>query len=144
MSSNIAFLIKCGKILVKNTEKPTFLILNSYSILRTALSKFHINLLNFEHLSNQRTKTTLRLVRDTYPICSDGCEQHTTLCANVVLFIKKKKNSKIAFVNCLLIDGYSQLFWPRLFEDWIMLSTVMSWACAVWVTCQPFATHCYD
>ena len=137
MSSNIAFLIKCGKIHVKNTEKPTFLILNDYSILRTALPKSHVNLLNFEHLLNQRTKKTLWFLRDTYPKCSDWCEQHTILYANLVLFILKKKNSKIAFVNCLLIGSYSQLFWPRLFEDRLMLYTFTSWArhCHVMSTC---------
>ena len=40
--------------------------------------------------------------------------------------LKKKQLKNIAFVDCLLIGGYSQLFWPWLFEDWIMLSTVMS------------------
>ena len=59
LSSSIAFLIKRGKIHVKNTEKPTFLILKDDSILRTALSESPITSLKFEHLSNQRTKTTL-------------------------------------------------------------------------------------
>ena len=44
---------------VKNIEKPTFLILNDDSNLRTALSETRVNLLKFEHLSNQRKKTTL-------------------------------------------------------------------------------------
>ena len=52
---------------VKNIEKSTFLILNDDSNLRTALSETRVNLLKFEHLSNQRKKTTLWLVRDTYP-----------------------------------------------------------------------------
>ena len=67
LSSSIAFLIKRGKIHVKNTEKPTFLILKDDSILRTTLSESPITSLKFEHLSNQRTETTLWLVRDTYP-----------------------------------------------------------------------------
>ena len=50
--------MKCGKIYVKNTEKPTFLILKDDSILRTALSESPITSLKFEHLSNQRTETT--------------------------------------------------------------------------------------
>ena len=48
--------MKRGKIHVKNTEKPTFLIPKDYSILRTALSESRITSLKFEHLSNQRTK----------------------------------------------------------------------------------------
>ena len=112
MSSNIAFLIKCGKIHVKNTEKPTFLILNDYSILRTALSKSHVNLLNFEHLLNQRTKKTLWFLRDTYPKCSDWCEQHTILYANVVLFILKKKKLKNSFC--------------QLFVNWQLQSIVLA------------------
>ena len=128
MSSNIAFLIKCGKIHVKNTEKPTFLILNDYSILRTALSKSHVNLLNFEHLLNQRTKKTLWFLRDTYPKCSDWCEQHTILYANVVLFILKKKKLKNSFCQLFVNWQLQSLFWPRLFEDRLMLYTVTSWA----------------
>ena len=72
--SGIAFLIKRGKIHVKNTEKSTFLILKDDSMSRTALPNPP-----FEHLSNQRTKTTLWLVRDTYPKWSDWCKQHATL-----------------------------------------------------------------
>ena len=112
MSSNIAFLIKCDKIHVKNTEKPTFLILNDYSILRTALPKSHVNLLNFEHLLNQRTKKTLWFLRDTYPKCSDWCEQHTILYANVVLFILKKKKLKNSFC--------------QLFVNWQLQSIVLA------------------
>ena len=52
---------------VKNTEKPTFLVLKDDSIWRPALSESPITSLNFEHLLNQRTKTTLWLVRDTFP-----------------------------------------------------------------------------
>ena len=66
MSISIAFLLKRDNIRVKNTEKPTFLILKDDSILRTAPSESRVNSLKFEHLSNQRTKTTLWLVRDTY------------------------------------------------------------------------------
>ena len=44
---------------VKNIEKSTFLILNDDSNLRTALSETRVNLLKFEHLSNQKKKTTL-------------------------------------------------------------------------------------
>ena len=39
--------MKRGKIHVKNTEKPTFLILKDDSILPTALSEFPITLLKF-------------------------------------------------------------------------------------------------
>ena len=44
--------VEHGKIHVKNTEKPTFLILKDDSILRTTLSESPITLLKFEHLSN--------------------------------------------------------------------------------------------
>ena len=64
LSSSIAFLIKRDEIHVKNKEKPTFLILKVNYILRTALSESPVTLLKFEHLSNQRTKTTLWSVRD--------------------------------------------------------------------------------
>ena len=35
--------MKCGKIYVKNTEKPTFLILKDDDILRTAISELESN-----------------------------------------------------------------------------------------------------
>ena len=56
MSSSIAFLINCSKIHVKNTEKPTFLILKDDSILQTPLFESPITSLKSEHLSNQGTK----------------------------------------------------------------------------------------
>ena len=79
LSRSIAFLLKRGNIHVKNTEKPSFLIQNDDSIVRTALSEFCVNSRKFEHLSNQRTKTTLWLVRDTYPKRSDWCKQRIPL-----------------------------------------------------------------
>ena len=79
MSSSIAFLINCSKIHVKNTEKPTFLILKDDSILQTPLFESPITSLKSEHLSNQGTKKTIWLVQDTYPKLSDWCKQHTTL-----------------------------------------------------------------
>ena len=58
--------MKRGKMHVKNTEKPTFLILKDDYILRPALAESPITSLKFEPLLNQRTKTTLWVVRDTY------------------------------------------------------------------------------
>ena len=43
----------CGIILVKNTEKPTFLILKDDSNLQTVLPESPISWLKFEHLSNK-------------------------------------------------------------------------------------------
>ena len=90
LSSSIAFLIKRDEIHVKNKEKPTFLILKVNYILRTALSESPVTLLKFEHLSNQRTKTTLWSVRDTCPKRSDWYAN-----INVIFFKIKKKNTKI-------------------------------------------------
>ena len=100
--SSIAFLVKRGKIHVKDTEKPTFLILRDDCIQRTALSESPITSLKFEHLSNQRTKTTLWLVRDTNPNAaiwlvrdtyskrSDWCKQHTILYTLTYILFKKR------------------------------------------------------
>ena len=52
LSSSIAFLMKLGKTHVKNTEKPTFLILKDDSILPTALSESPITSLKF-HVPNE-------------------------------------------------------------------------------------------
>ena len=68
-------------------------------ILRIALSESPIASLKFEHLSNQRTETTLWLVRDTYPNAAVWLVRATyhSLYANIdVIFFgnKEKKNSK--------------------------------------------------
>ena len=66
LSSCIAFLLKRGKIHVKNTEKSTFFILKDDSILRTALSESPITSLKFEHSQTKEQKRR-----------SDWCEIHT-------------------------------------------------------------------
>ena len=60
---------------VKNIEKPTFLILNDDSNLRTALSETRVNLLKFEHLSKNDTLIGARYI----PQCGDliDAKKHT-------------------------------------------------------------------
>ena len=106
----MAFLRKRGKIHVENTEKPTILILKEDSILRTAFSESPITSLKLEHLSNQIIKTTLWLVRDTYPNaaiwllrdtylkqCDGASSIPLSVCNLDVIFFKLKKTQKCKY-----------------------------------------------
>ena len=64
---------------VKNIEKPTFLILNDDSNLRTALSETRVNSLKFEHLSNKKKKNDTLIGARYIPQCGDliDAKKHT-------------------------------------------------------------------
>ena len=59
MSSIIVFLIKRGKIHIKNTEKQTFLNLKDDSILRTALHESRQYFVEISTPLKPKNKTTL-------------------------------------------------------------------------------------
>ena len=127
-------------------------------ILRTALSESPIASLKFEHLSNQRTKTTLWLVRDTYsnaaiwlvrdtyPKRSDWCEQHTTLCTltEMLFFLIKTKKSK----NSIHVQHFFNYWrWRNVIEalsclikalvSYFIISGVHRSRISVWRPCTP-------
>ena len=115
------FPLKCCKIHVNNTAKPTFLILTESLSPNCALIRWNLNT-----SQKPKKKTKLSLLRDTYPNAaiwlvgdtypkrSYCCEQHTTLYANIKLLEKKKlKNDnhrlKMNYRPVSLLTSFSKI-----------------------------------
>ena len=98
----------------------------------------HANSLKFEHLSNQRTKTALWLVQDTYPhmVIWLVPDTHTTLYANIEFFfsitqkwVRKCVNLNKSQKSSLSTHGIKELIFTEVssspFPSWIYKNTYM-------------------